>query len=340
MKFSIIIPMYNAEKYISETLESLVHQTKKNFEVVIINDGSTDKSEIIVEEYLKKLPITYIKKVNSGQLLSRREGVKVANGEYLLFLDADDLLRSDTIELLDEVVDKYKEVSVVMFGAVKFNDKEQIDYLPSLIDVEGDMEIPNLTFLIDKVIDTKELNNLCFKCIKKTIFNKIMDTKPVDANIEEDLIEFIHILRYIEKAVYLNEKIYLYRQNMESISHEFNEKYFESVRNISMEIENELQDFNIYQFKKRVAYRFVKSLYGSIIQLESKKCKKTRTEKINYLKEISNDTYYRKIMKLYGKDIQEKHIRYVLAVLYHHCYNVCLTMAKIKCLINKVFRKC
>lgn len=98
LKVSIIIPLYNVEEYIEETLESIINQTMDNFEIIIIDDGSTDKSSVIIERYLKMYNnINYIYQKNSGPGKARNRGLEIARGEYIVFVDSDDILPEDAI---------------------------------------------------------------------------------------------------------------------------------------------------------------------------------------------------------------------------------------------------
>ena len=93
-EISIIIPAYNAGKFIENTLKKLEHQSFKNFEILIVNDGSTDDTQLVVENFMSKtiLNIKLINQENKGEGEARNMGLKYANGEYILFLDADDYL--------------------------------------------------------------------------------------------------------------------------------------------------------------------------------------------------------------------------------------------------------
>lgn len=105
MKVSIIIPVYNLKNYIAKTIESCLRQTYGNIEVVIVNDGSTDGSEKEIEKYLADERIIYVKQENAGVSAARNYGVKISTGDYLTFVDGDDLLESDTIEKNMELIE-------------------------------------------------------------------------------------------------------------------------------------------------------------------------------------------------------------------------------------------
>lgn len=101
MRFSIIIPVYNVELYLSDCLESVVKQTYLDYEVICVNDGSTDRSLNILEEFQKKyLQIKIISQLNKGLSGARNTGIRAAKGDYLFFLDSDDLIEPTTLEIL------------------------------------------------------------------------------------------------------------------------------------------------------------------------------------------------------------------------------------------------
>lgn len=109
-KISIIVPVYNAEAYIGKNLESILNQTYTNYEVIVINDGSTDRTKEIVETYLEKFPkgkATLINIDNGGLANARNVGIKVAKGDFFCNLDADDYLDNDIFEKVNEIEEDY-----------------------------------------------------------------------------------------------------------------------------------------------------------------------------------------------------------------------------------------
>ena len=98
---SIIVPVYNAKKYLSNTLESILKQSYKNLEIILVNDGSTDNSKEICEHYAKiDSRIILLNKINGGVSSARNYGLEVAKGDYVSFIDSDDYLTVDMIETL------------------------------------------------------------------------------------------------------------------------------------------------------------------------------------------------------------------------------------------------
>src|SRR6478735_2664821 len=102
MKFSIIIPVYNRPDEIKELLESLTRQTYKNFEVVIVEDGSINKCEDIVKGFQNQLKIRYYYKENSGQGFSRNFGFDLAEGDYFIVFDSDCIIPDNYLETVDD----------------------------------------------------------------------------------------------------------------------------------------------------------------------------------------------------------------------------------------------
>lgn len=107
MKVSIIVPVYNVEKYIEKCLNSLVNQTLKDIEIIIINDGSSDSSQKIIDEYSKKYNnIKVFIQENKGQAAARNFGLEKANGKYITYVDSDDFIELNMIERLYNVIEK------------------------------------------------------------------------------------------------------------------------------------------------------------------------------------------------------------------------------------------
>lgn len=118
--FSIIIPVYNVEKYIERCLESVINQTVKPFEVILVDDGSEDDSSEICKKISKKYEfIKYYQKENGGLSDARNFGLLRATGDYIIFLDSDDTIENDTIRILTSTLKDNKEVEIIIGNAIK-----------------------------------------------------------------------------------------------------------------------------------------------------------------------------------------------------------------------------
>jgi len=155
-KVSIIVPVYNAEKYIKKCLDSILNQTYKDIEVIIVNDGSTDNSEEVIKQYLEKeeYNIRYFKNKNKGVSFSRNFGVNYAAGDYIFFVDADDYLDEKLLENLKE--EMQKGIDIIKFKAKKVDSKGRIleeIYVPTFNEMSGEEAFEELKYN-DVLLDT------------------------------------------------------------------------------------------------------------------------------------------------------------------------------------------
>lgn len=124
VKVSVIVPVYNVEKFIDKCLDSLVNQTLKEIEIIVVNDGSPDNSQKIIDDYVKKYPskVKSLIKENGGQGSARNMGLDIANGEYISFIDSDDWIDLDTLEKMYNLAKKEKSDIVICDMVDHFND--------------------------------------------------------------------------------------------------------------------------------------------------------------------------------------------------------------------------
>lgn len=132
IKYSFIVPVYNTEKYLKKCLDSLVNQTLKEFEIIIVNDGSTDKSSEIISKYIEKYSnMKLIEQKNVGLSMARNNGVKKAQGEYLIFVDSDDYVELDLLKRIDENIE---DVDVLRFQIYEedesYKNKVKVEEVP------------------------------------------------------------------------------------------------------------------------------------------------------------------------------------------------------------------
>lgn len=183
-KFSIIIPCYNIEKYISKTLKNVLAQTFQNFEIILINDGSEDNTGKILDSYSNKdNRIRVIHKENEGVSEARNVGIKNAKGEYIYFLDGDDLIENTLLERANEIF-KNKEIKIFSFGfnMIFENGKIKRKYSSEKYDNKIIRSKNFLSLFFNKKIG----QNMCSFIVKKDLIeNKIFFTKGLERG--EDL---------------------------------------------------------------------------------------------------------------------------------------------------------
>ena len=126
MKISIIVPVYNVEKELTKCVNSLLNQTYKNIQIILVNDGSTDRSGKICEEfYAKDHRIKYICKENGGLSDARNTGLKYVEGDYVIFVDSDDYIEKNTCEKLYLLLNKVENLDVITMNAIKVHSEGQ-----------------------------------------------------------------------------------------------------------------------------------------------------------------------------------------------------------------------
>jgi glycosyltransferase involved in cell wall biosynthesis len=166
---SIIIPVYNAEKFIAETISSVINQEYKNWELIIIDDGSTDNSLEIIKEFVEKDErITCLRQTNSGVSSARNRGINIAKGDYISFLDADDCWKNDNIQkrlvvLEDNNVDW-------IFGSLDLIDENSNSLHQIIEGNDGDI-LNSLVLWNSNVITTPSTITLKIKCIENLRFD-------------------------------------------------------------------------------------------------------------------------------------------------------------------------
>ena len=204
---TVIVNVYNGEKYIKRCLDSIVNQTYKNLDILIVNDGSTDKTKSICESYKDKR-IRIINQKNMGLPKSRNVGIENSKGDYLYFVDADDYLELDIIEYLYNLIKKYnvelstcRPIDVYDEKINVKNKKEKVDVLTS-----KDM-LKKLLLTIDRA------GTIWNKLIKKELFNNI---RFEDRRIEDVAVTY-KVIMATDKIAYSNQIKYYYYRHPDSI---------------------------------------------------------------------------------------------------------------------------
>lgn len=208
---SVIIPVYNVEKYLRQCLDSVVNQTFKNIEIICINDCSTDNSLQTIKQYRQKDDriVLIDLKQNGGVGLARNEGIKVAKGKYITFVDSDDWVAKDYIEILYNSIIKY-DTDVVFSKVIRYdnNTKSIIDGNKKL--KYSDRIICNISDKKDLILsEPKILINLIVK--KDSLVKNNIIFFPKRAG--EDVIFILKIIANNIKIIYINDTDYFYRES-------------------------------------------------------------------------------------------------------------------------------
>lgn len=211
-KVSIIIPVYNAGKYLKYTLESVVEQTYNNLEIIVIDDGSTDNSENIIRTFLNDKRMRYIKQNNSGVSSARNKGIKVSTGDYLVFVDSDDILEKNAINLMVKSINQY---DMVMCG-YRYIGKKNCKLK------KINMSFNDFNLIVNEILyKKKKYNNINFRTVWGNLYkaeiikdNFIFFEK--DVKYFEDGIFNIKYCRCCKNILINSEIVYQYRVTSDS----------------------------------------------------------------------------------------------------------------------------
>ncbi len=225
MKFSILIPVYNVEKYLEQCLDSVMNQNFEDYEVIIVDDGSTDNSSCICDIYAKKYheKVSVIHKENEGLISARRIAIDNAQGEFCVFVDSDDFVEHNLLETVNNYLSKDDNIDMVIYSFDYYS--EGIKKARNRF-VANDSEIwdsENKKVLYELLATSDCIDALWIKAIKTDILKRdpIDYKKYYSKNMSEDILQSIYPITYAEKIIYADVPLYNYRYNGDSISRNF-----------------------------------------------------------------------------------------------------------------------
>lgn len=280
IKISIIVPVYNVEKYIKKCLDSLVNQTLKEIEVIVVNDGSPDQSQKIIDKYVKKYPniIKSYTKENGGQGSARNFGLTKAKGEYIGYVDSDDFVELDMYEKMYNKA-KEKDLDIVICGSYNVDE----------ISLNKEIDLDNITF------EDKKTNAFFGRM---AVWNKIYKRQLLeDSKAEfrskvwyEDLDFTVKALSYAKKIDYVNEPFYDYLIRQGST---MNNSNVDRNLEILLAFDQVIKDKKLKKYKDIIEYLAIDHIYISAIVriLIADASKNKKIENINKLIEYMNNNF-------------------------------------------------
>lgn len=331
MKISIIVPVYNGEMYIKKCIDSLINQTYKNIEIIIINDGSTDKTMNICKTYSDKR-IILINNSNHGVSYSRNEGIKKSKGDYITFIDADDWIEKDCIEKNINILQKYKNLDVLRYnyrviGGKAFSTNDIYELSDKFL---------NKAELSDKFYLHFISDNENIPCLVMLLFIKKEIAKSISFNenltMMEDVEFYFKVFKKCNTFYFSTNKLYNYYVNHNSVTH--SKKLF--LKNIlgTLDTNKELEKY--VEGNKILSERMNITHLRIIAQFLKKSYISNKKEYKKNLNELLNNEQYQKI-KYSRKKLAIGNKFFYWTIEQKHCIlnNLYLKLIKIKNIIEK-----
>ena len=297
---SIVLPVFNVEKYLERCIKSILEGTYKDLELVIVNDGTKDDSENIIIRYLEKYNnITYIVKENGGLSHARNVGYTYAKGEYIAFFDSDDYIEKDMYEKLMAKVKDYNYDIVVCDLYMEYEQTGKKIYVGSNVEKEyKDVEEYNNGISIRKEIMENIYIAVHNKIYKKELIEKTFENGMpfVNGMYYEDIVYTYSILQNTRSISFVKEPLYYYVQRIGSISNNYDKKLYDIITSVEILIENAVENNRFEDYKEILEYIGIRYMYGTFM----KRIAKTKNKKIyleGYNRVIQED---KKIYEKYG----------------------------------------
>lgn len=213
---SIIIPVFNSEKYLEDCLKSAASQTYINIEIIVVDDGSSDKSYTIYNKYVKRdKRVKIIRKENGGLSEARNFGIKKALGKYIFFLDSDDIIQNNAIEVLHTVIKQQEENAITFCTFERFKNTTKYDTFNNKIKKYSSKEY------FESILDIKNQTYACGVLIPKALIKNDFFIKN---RYYEDMASMYKIYEKCRKIIKIECKLYKYRMTPNSIVHTTNKK--------------------------------------------------------------------------------------------------------------------
>lgn len=250
--FSVIVPVYNVERYLRQCIDSILAQTYRDFELILVDDGSQDSSGIICDEYAAKdSRITVIHKENQGQISARRVGLKKSSGQYICFVDSDDQVSDELLQNVADIILGFSS-DVITFKWIRadMNGNPLCEETP--IFNEGEIEKEEY---FQKMLSSASLNSLCKKICRRTLFDLDADySEYYKIRSGEDLLQTLPIIYAANKFYYLNKALYIYRMNPQSITHIFKKDDYKALNTVRLALYQCMVDLGYDSYKNQAVF--------------------------------------------------------------------------------------
>lgn len=307
IKLSILMPVYNGEKYIAKSINNILNQTFTNFELIIVNDGSIDSSKEICEQFSEiDNRIKVINKKNTGVSDTRNELLKKATGEYIGFVDSDDKIDEKMFEVLVNKIEKYKSDLVVCgFIEEKIIDDKVVNQIEKNYYHKEYENIEEMKTTFMELLNSESLHPLWNKLYKREIIEKNNIKFNKNFKTGEDFIFNLEYLLNAKDISFCNENFYYYaKRSNGSITHQYIDDMYGKGIDIHNKLEEFLKKMNLFTEENQyiLCGNHLMGVFSAFLNLFHKDCNMTLDEKCKCIRNIINREYVRECVKKRKKD--------------------------------------
>ena len=302
---SVVLPIYNVEMYLERCIESIVNQTYKNLEIILVDDGSPDHCPQICDEWGKKdSRVRVVHKVNAGLGMARNTGIEYATGKYICFFDSDDYVKTDTIEKTVGLAEKVN-ADIVTFGYsnVDNNGLVKSEYVPSTVkEIFHGKEVQE-EFLPDMLAERKESVNkrlhmsawaslYSMKLIKESGWKFVSEREII----AEDVYSLLVLYKSVQCVAVLSEALYFYCDNGVSLTHTYRKDRYKKIEKFYIETTQKAKQLG-YSEKviDRVRMPYYSFTIAALKMISRANC--SYREKRHYINEIMDSKIFRTLIK-------------------------------------------
>ena len=341
-KLSIIIPVYNAEKYIDRCLESILCQIQKNdVEIIMIDDGSYDNSLEVCEKYQRD-NIIVIHQENQGVSVARNKGITKANGEWIVFIDIDDYIYPNFFKIIDEHISKEYDFVLFNYSVDKFEEND--DYS------EIELKQAEINQLIKKFLGEKNLLtevkthlNTPWAKVYRHEFLIEYDIKFIKGiKIGEDVIFNMNVFKHAQKGKYINQKVYVYsyNNNPNSVVHKYDEYLLENDKRYYKYLKGMIDSYDnetISLFNSCIARGLVSYYHTKIF---NKQNRKSYLEKLREVVDVISEWPYNQVMDNYESILLKLKLKDKILIFLtrQHCFKLISIYCMLRYQIKEISR--
>lgn len=285
-KVSVIIPCYNIEQHLPKCIESILNQSFDDFELLLINDGSTDDTKVVCESYAKQdSRIKVFHQKNAGVSAARNLGLQQATGDLLIFIDGDDYIKKDYIE---QLVNNYVEGNWLICGMINVRNENPIcnkDF-QNLLDIHPERMISKSNFM--NLLKYYSFSSPCARIYSAKIIKDNSLKFDINVTYQEDLLFNLEYVQFIEQVKLVDYFGYYYIEHLTSSSGRFHHNFnhvdllFQKLNDLvrSKDDKNTLKEFILQTTLRKISNIF------------HKKSPKTTKDKLSEIKELYRSAYY------------------------------------------------